>query len=81
VIDPATQAQLRQAIADGIGADRGVLDALRGEIRPLKIATRSIQRRTTTSISPVGTDGGNNQLQFDPFLIQVIRVVGLGSIQ
>jgi len=75
MIDPATQMQLRQAIGDCIGADRGVLDGLREEIRPLKSTTRSIQPRATTSISLVGTDGGNNQLQFDPFLIQIVRVV------
>lgn len=75
MIDPATQAQLKDAIADCIGADRGVLDVLREEIRPLKTATRRIQPRATTSISLVGTDGGNNQLQFDPFLIQLVRVV------
>lgn len=75
MIDPASQAQLRDAIADCIGTDQGVLDALREEIRPLKSATRRIQPRTTTSISLVGTDGGNNQLQFDPFLIQLVRVV------
>jgi len=75
MIDPASQAQLKEAIVDCIGADQGVLDALREEIRPLKNSTRRIQPRATTSISLVGTDGGNNQLQFDPFLIQLVRVV------
>lgn len=75
MIDPETQAQLKAAIADCIDADKGVLQALREEIRPLRGATRRIQPRTTTSISIVGTDGGNNQLQFDPFLVQLIRVV------
>lgn len=75
MIDPASQQQLRQAIVDCIRADQGVLDALRAEIAPLKSATRRIQPRATTSISLVGTDGGNNQLKFDPFLIQLIRVV------
>jgi hypothetical protein len=75
MIDPASQAQLKEAIVDCISVDQGVLDALRDEIRPLKNSTRRIQARATTSISLVGTDGGNNQIQFDPFLIQLIRVV------
>jgi len=75
MFDPASQTQLRKAIEDCIGIDREVLDSLREEIRPLKNATRRIQPRATTSISLVGTDGGNNQLQFDPFLIQLVRVV------
>lgn len=75
MIDPGTQAELKKAIADCIGIDRAILDELRAEIRPLKGSTRRIQPRATTSISLVGTDGGNNQLQFDPFLIQLIRVV------
>lgn len=75
MIDPASQAQLKEAIADCIDTDHGILDELRAEIRPLRGATRRIQPRTTTSLSFVGTDGGNNQLQFDPFLIQLIRVV------
>ncbi len=75
MIDPSTQAQLKTAIAECIQMDQGILDALREEIRPLRNQTRRIQPRATTSISLVGTDGGNNQLQFDPFLIQLVRVV------
>lgn len=75
MIDPKSQASLKEAIADCISTDHGVLNALRTEIRPLKNATRRIQPRATTSVSLVGTDGGNNQLQFDPFLIQLVRVV------
>lgn len=74
MIDPSTQAQLKEAIADCIGSDQGVLDALREEVCVLKPSKR-IQPRTTTAISLVGTDGGNNQLHFDPFLIQLVRVV------
>ena len=75
MFDPETINGLKDEIAGCIGADQAVLDSLRVEIRPLKGATRQIQPRATTSISLVGTDGGNNQLQFDPFLIQLIRVV------
>jgi len=75
MFDPASQAQLKQAIADCLVSDQGILQELRDEIRPLRQQTKRIQPRATTSISLVGTDGGNNQLQFDPFLVQLIRVV------
>jgi hypothetical protein len=75
MIEPESVANLKAAIADCIRADESVLTSLREEIRPLRAATRRIQPRATTSISVVGTDGGNNQLQFDPFLIQLVRVV------
>ena len=75
MLDPMSQAQLKDAISDCILSDQGVLDTLREEIRPLKSSSRRIQPRATTSISLVATDGGNNQLQFDPFLIQLVRVV------
>lgn len=75
MFDPETIKDLKDAIAECIGADHDILNSLRAEIRPLRNATRRIQPRVTTSISLVGTDGGNNQLQFDPFLIQLVRVV------
>src|SRR5262245_27402875 len=81
MLDPKIQNDLKDAIGECIGADTSVLDALRSEIRPLKSMVRRIQPRATTSISLVGTDGGNNQLQFDPFLVQLIRVVDSGNNQ
>lgn len=75
MIDPESQQQLGEEIAERMAADRGILDQLRAEIRVLRGNTRKIQPRSATAISLVGTDGGNNSLQFDPFLIQLIRVV------
>src|SRR5258708_593186 len=75
MIDPESQDQLKHEITERMVQDRAILDELRSEVRVLKDATRRIQARSTTAISLVGTDGGNNKLQFDPFLIQLIRVV------
>src|SRR6266540_3449213 len=75
MIDPQSLNELRDAIRNQVAGDRPLLDQLRREVLPLKPAVRRIQPRGTTSISLVGTDGGNNQIQFDPFLVQLVRVV------
>ena len=75
MFEAQSQVRLRQELTASIEADRGLLDQLRAEIRPLRASARRILPRSTTSLSLVGTDGGNNQLQFDPFLVQIVRIV------
>lgn len=66
---------LKRLMRDSMANDSVLLNTLRTDIRPLKSVTKRIFPRSTTSISLVGTDGGNNKLIFDPFIIQIIRVV------
>jgi hypothetical protein len=75
MLEPASQTALRDEIARQIREDQAVLVDLRAEVRPLLRQTRRISPRSTTSISLVAADGGNNQLRFDPFLVQLVRVV------
>jgi hypothetical protein len=75
MIEPESIAHLKEEIEERLRMDRGVLDELRAEIRPLRDRTRRIQPRRATAISLVATDGGNNRIHFDPFLIQLVRVV------
>lgn len=75
MFDPRTRHQLKVRLEELMRADRRILDELRHDIRPLRGQTRRIQPRSATSISLVAADGGNNQLHFDPFLIQLVRVV------
>jgi len=75
MLESESHEQLKREITNRIIEDRKLLDELRAEIRGLRGAMRPIQPRTTTAISLVGTDGGNNSLQFDPFIVQLIRVV------
>lgn len=75
MIDPDSIIKLRTELASSIAGDRKVLDELRDDVRPLLSLTRRIQPRSTTAISLVGTDGGNNRIEFDPFLVQLVRVV------
>ncbi len=75
MIEPAVMDVIEREIHDRVEADATVLAEMRDDVRELKRSIARIQPRSATAISLVGTDGGNNQLQFDPFHLQLIRVV------
>jgi hypothetical protein len=75
VIDPETMAQVSEAVHRCVYDERYLLEEMQNDVRPLKGDTRRILPRSATAISLVGTDGGNNKLQYDPFLVQLVRVV------
>jgi hypothetical protein len=75
VIDEKSYERVTRTLRDRLQADRGLLDQLRADVRTSLTNAHRIQPRSTTAISLVGTDGGNNRVQFDPFLAQVVRVV------
>ena len=67
--------ELRCDIRKRIEEDSRVLHELRSDVRPLAQQQHRIRPRSATAVSLVATDGGNNQVRFDPFLIQLVRVV------
>lgn len=75
MIDPESIEALQSELRDAISGDRRVLDELRQDVRSLKDTTKPIRPRSTTAISLVGTDGGNNRIEFDPFMVQLVRIV------
>ncbi len=75
MFDEEQQSAFEEAIRRIAEADRERLSKIREEVSAMRGRVRMIQPRSITAVSLVGMDGGENRIQFDPFLIFPIRVV------
>jgi hypothetical protein len=75
VFDPEKLPKLRERIRVQTQADAALLAEIRADVASLAGAVRTIQPRDTTSVSLVASDGGNNKVEFNPFYLQLVRVV------
>lgn len=74
MFDPAQLPDLKRLVREATQADSGLLDDVLSEVRSLRPVV-TIRPRNTNSISLVASDGGNNRLVYNPFSLQVVRVV------
>jgi hypothetical protein len=75
LFDPNEIPDLKKAITDCTKNDKKLLDNLCIEVNQFKNDVRTVRSRSATAVSLVASDGGNIKLVFDPFYIQLIRVV------
>src|SRR5660397_243481 len=66
---------LKRAIRNRAHADKKLLDELRDEVHSFACEVHTIKPRFTTAFSVGAIVGVNNKLTFDPFYVQLVRVM------
>lgn len=75
MFEPRELEQIRAAIERQTNADRGLLQELRDDVRSGLSSSLVIRPHSVTAMAFVATDGANNRLVFDPFSMQLVRIV------
>lgn len=66
---------LRQDIYRMTELDNAHLEEIRSQVRSLRDRVKPIRPRNATAVALMATDGGENYIRFDPYLIVPVRVV------
>ncbi len=74
MFDPEQLPELKRMVREATHGDSDLLADVFREVTALRPVV-AIQPRNTNSISLVASDGGNNRLTYNPFSLQVVRVV------
>jgi hypothetical protein len=75
VFGPEQLPELRRKIRDQAARDSRVLAGLVLQARELAPDVRPIRPRAATAVALTAADGGNNAVAFNPFSLQIVRVV------
>lgn len=75
VFEPEHLEAIREAVRRQTATDAGLLANLRADVRQHLQPSQPIRPHSATAVSLVASDGGNNRLSFDPFSMQLVRVV------
>ena len=75
MFDPDRLPELKSLIREATRGDSGLSYEVMRDVMLLRQSVTTIQPRNINSISLVASDGGNNSLEFNPFSLQVVRVV------
>jgi hypothetical protein len=75
MFEAAELPELRKLIADQVERDHKELGGLLAQLRVAKGDVRTIKPRSATSIALMAADGGNNHVAFNPFYLQIVRIV------
>ena len=81
MLAPEDIESLRKLMEERMRGDVILLDELREEIGEFRRGIRMIKNYPSNVISIVGTDGGNNNFKFDPFVVHVVRVVDSNNVE
>jgi hypothetical protein len=75
VFSPEQLPELRRQIRDQAARDSRLLAELVRQARELAPDVRPIRPRSATAVALTAADGGNNAVAFNPFSLQIVRVV------
>lgn len=75
MFDPESLDEVRDAIAQRVAADRALLGELRADVRTFLSPSQVIRPHSATAVSFAASEGATNRLVFDPFSVQLVRVV------